>query len=253
MLPKFLKDGNARDLSDNIYKETGCFPFFYPNKVLVVGEPQDDRDSFYYIINGLYVLYHDFGKKFLDFFLQNKESFRLHVQNVKYLRTLIAHGNHDSCVYNKTIEIQFARYLNVGKTNFHWETGFFNHSSMTPENWLKACQKLVDDANNLYNYLDNWTKKTTSVNTAGFYYPDYFEKSFDIVLIKNAISYWVNKGTVSVNSIENTAKEIYNIRTNWLNQLSQPKATLQELYDEFLGIILNLLKPNPVTRLVGMI
>lgn len=69
MVPKLLMPDSARELTDKIYSQTGCFPFFNPNKYILAGSPGAEEDSFYYIVNGLYILYHDFGKSSLIFFL----------------------------------------------------------------------------------------------------------------------------------------------------------------------------------------
>ena len=123
-LPKLLKTGVARELSDKIYKKTGCFPFFYPNEEIVIGRPQNAGDSFYYIVNGLYILYHDFGNRFLNFFIENSQDLQSHRSDVYFLRTLISHGNHNSSAYNKTIQIQFNYRFADGNPTLYWQNGF---------------------------------------------------------------------------------------------------------------------------------
>lgn len=259
MLPKLLENGVARSLSDEIYKKTGCFPFFYPNEEIIIGRPQNDNDSFYYIINGLYILYHDFGKRFLNFFLDDSQSIGSHCKDVGFLRTLIAHGNHNSTAYNNTITIQFCRHFSVGNSRLNWESGFFNSDSMKRDDWEKICQKLVDDSNNLYYHLTKWLEdhfNNDAEEMTKNFHNDNFSISFDSALVKETILYLKDKGLITINGgrdIDNAVKKVIDKKDEWIHELYVQQDSQKTMYNKFVDVVWNVIDPDPTQALLDIL
>lgn len=259
MLPKLLEPDCARNLSDKIYSQTGCFPFFYPSKYVIAGRPGTNRDSFYYIVSGLYIIYHDFGKKFICFFVDDDNCphvVRNHVNNLGYLRTLIVHGSHNSGDKNKTVNKSFIQYLGVGDKNLRWEDGFLDR--LTDKEWEWACKKLTEDSNKLYAYLMEWgvQHKETSVNSE-FQNEKYFANSFDKALIKNEVRHMINIGRAvetETAPVASMVEDLYDNRGEWVPKLFDREKSQEALFERLIGVLEDTLYPdkaNPISTILA--
>lgn len=151
-IPIFLENKKALELSNSIYKESGCFPFLNPAKEIIVYHPPQKENPFYVIVCGLYALYHDFGGLALKWFLNNIPDPSLRVQMIQHkkmietLRGYIAHGTYHSS--GMQIIYSFFRtppYL-ICKPIAQWSS----------QEWKIVCQYLTTESNELHSYLNNW-------------------------------------------------------------------------------------------------
>lgn len=146
--PTFLETRKALELSDSIYKASGCFPFLNPAKEIIVCRPKQDENPFYIIVCGLYALYHDFGRAALKWFLNNipdpllRDQMKQHIKMVETLRGFIAHGTY----YSLGIEQLKDPPYSIIKPIRQWSN----------QEWKTVCQYLTTESDKLYRYLSAW-------------------------------------------------------------------------------------------------
>ena len=150
-IPSLLGQNEARKLSDDIYIKTGCFPFFYPRSNIILYSPKSTENPFYVIVCGLYDLYHDYGRRSLDWFIYRsndtlREKLISHKNAVEAFRAYIAHGTRSPIAKNK--------YINTGLFNSLRNKDIDEWST---NEWRDVCAKLTEDSNNLFNYLSKWS------------------------------------------------------------------------------------------------
>lgn len=157
-IPELLEDKKALELSNNIYKKTGCFPFLKPTEKIIVYHPKKNENPFYIILCGLYSLYHDFGKFALNWFLNCISDVSLQVQLkqhkmfIETLRCCIAHGTYCSLEiegFYREIKNTLSIYTPIEK----WKK----------EDWIKICEFLTRKSNDLYRYLESCANDSTDV------------------------------------------------------------------------------------------
>lgn len=247
MLPEFLKNGKAKALTDKLYSQSSCFPFFNPDERIVLCHPSHtpgmsyDYQDFYVTVCGLYALYHDYGARFLTFFLDqsgsNKTKYSLHVRSIMFLRAMISHGHFDISVIDHTINTNFRNYFLKSNTP-PTETWPLFFDKLDTKDWKHICMTLKRDADNLYNYLDNWGTSFSAdeleQKKQDFRRDRYFADSFDYRLVSDCVRQVKQENSLSVDIGHTTTLYLNlngNSSTNWIDSLkTSDLSSTAELY-----------------------
>lgn len=168
VLPRMLQKEQLDFLNAYLVEKTGCFAFLKTDQVLFSVNPRSWQDAYTIFSIGLYVVYHDYGCRFLYNLLLSDalcpaelpfpKRFRSHVMIVnRKMRTNLAHG-----LFTQKNRISLQRHLmsylppegRAGNPN-NWPD-FINH--LPEQGWESITRRLINDSNALYQYLLDWGK-----------------------------------------------------------------------------------------------
>lgn len=167
--PQLLQPGVAKHLNQKAFKKTGCF-FFLSTEELPNPKPQTLKDAFLANVVALYSLYHDYGHNFLmlclreDMLPQNVSSkmhykakhVYSHVNTIcRCFRANLCHGTFK---HNENDRIELIRLIGLYAGNRidcggSWPDAVIQ---MSEGDWEKASVQIIEESNELYEYLNNW-------------------------------------------------------------------------------------------------
>ena len=177
-VPRILQDGELDKLNRHLIQTTKCFAFLETNQVLFSRNPVSWDDAFSIYCVGLYAVYHDYGCKFLDFFLdwdvhptyfgkqgscsaEDQDTITLlteHIHTVeRILRPNIAHGvlGHGLLTNSQRREVQY--YLDkFALSSVSVDDWPKYTNSIAPQNWKLVVEDIVAQSDRLYNFLWDW-------------------------------------------------------------------------------------------------
>ena len=176
--PRILKKGAIGQINDLLLEKTGCFAFLCeePFWNYEVNAQTDPRIRFMVWNTALYSVYHDYGCKYLTFFLdeenvlpvggsidlQDVRRAKTHIRNVTgCFRPNYAHGVLASAVRENMKQILSDYYVRDHAT-LSWDD-YYNQ--MQEADWEAACEKLAKDANLLYQILVDFANGGYCVNS----------------------------------------------------------------------------------------
>lgn len=206
--PLFLVKGNAKAINDKMMKNAGHFCFLKTEEVVLSSQkPNTYREAFSMYVTGLYCLYHDYGKKFLWYSLDQKggrfpfcndgkedKTIEKSVQECKkHLKTInevfrpnIVHGIFEDYQRNEYMEQLNAYGTNSKAVSLVWPQFV---EQLPEKEWEMIVQRLIQEANECYIFLDKlaqmWegaTEKERKENIKRFAESNEFAKSIDIQL-----------------------------------------------------------------------
>ena len=164
MLPRFLNHADLIALNEDLWRKTGCFAFLRPHSLLIHAENRTYRDQFMLLSIGLYVVYHDFGCQYLDFFLDDSNC-------PPSLPYPYGHRQHKNVILNTLRPAVAHGLLGDGAKNSFWteiakhyiqtltpkQQGWSEYvDTVTEDQWEAATDRLKFDADTFYDFLVAW-------------------------------------------------------------------------------------------------
>lgn len=263
-LPYMLQPDRLRQLNEHLVDTTGCFAFLKTDQVLFSSSPQQWQDAYTVFGVGLYVVYHDYGCKFLrslllsDEFcpdmLSKPERHRLHVDTLnQHIRTNLVHGILHPFQRTK-LQRKLVNYYLQDSSYIQGSNGWPDYiNQLTEQQWMQITQRLVEDSNKLYNFLwswgDEWAKNSNrlpELRERFVSYQNYFATSFDDRICRPLLlSYGVGPYDVVQYTKSNNTHTAPIDR--WRHQLIQSyrngKSHPEELYHELDQLVRRELEP----------
>lgn len=164
-IPKLLQDHIARDLNTKMLTNNRSFVFLGEPEVMINRAPSTFTEAFDMYIIRLYVLYHDYGMKFLECY-GNVSSIYSHIPHIRFVnscRAVLAHSNdpfQSERVYNSLKNHYFKN--DVSFQYNHWQDFWEN---ATESHWEKLVNQIVTDSDSVMNYLDNVASQKQNYET----------------------------------------------------------------------------------------
>lgn len=186
VLSRFLDHADLVALNQLFMEKTGCFAFLRPHPLLICATHGTWQDRFVLLCTALYVVYHDFGCKYLDFFLDDEncprgtpypDKHRRHKNAVlKTLRPSMVHG-----LLGDTAKNSFwTRIANYYIPTLSSKRGWLECvNTVTEGQWESAVARLKDDADSFYDFLAVWADNKNTDQREQFARSDFFRNSID--------------------------------------------------------------------------
>ena len=185
-LPRFLSHANLVALNKLLVEKTGCFAFLRPHHLLIRAGDGTWQDRFILLCTALYIVYHDFGCKYLGFFLDDsncppKLSYpNRHRQHKKavfsILRPSMVHGLLGDTEKDNFWTRIVNYYIPTLPSKRRWSEYV---DAVTEDQWESAVTRLRDDAEAFYDFLIDWADNTNTDLREQFARSDYFRNSID--------------------------------------------------------------------------
>lgn len=154
-IPNLLQNQIARELNTKMLTNNQSFVFLGEPEVMINRTPSTFAEAFDMYIIRLYVLYHDYGMKFLECYgnVSLKHSYILHIRFVNSCRALLGHS---------TDPMQSERVYNSLKKHYFRNDASFRYNDWqdfwenAPEShWERLVEQIVKDSNSVMKYLEN--------------------------------------------------------------------------------------------------
>lgn len=208
--PLFLTEGNVKKLNDKMLRNAGQFCFLKTNQTMLTDKvPSSYIEAFQAYVTGLYSLYHDYGRKFLFYSLNQGGSLpvgnegksgqdagkrvtecRRHLKVVnEVFRPNLVHGIFEGAQKNEFMEQLNLYRANTESVSMIWPQ-YVNQ--LRNQDWEKIVKRLVSEADKFYELLeqvaDMWkdaTDEERKKNRKQFAESNEFTKSIDIPLCES--------------------------------------------------------------------
>lgn len=207
-IPRFLKPKQLESLNDLLVAKAGCFAFLGIEMPIDV-HPSTYKEALHIYVMKLYVLYNDYGCRFLEYFLPDAgqapnlspierteaqmrginadiRRSREHVRTIKHiLRMNICHGILEDRLREQFVDtVKEYGNLHAEKRDDGW-LSYIN--GLTDEQWKPMVERVVSEADRLYRYLEQWAndwgqapEEAMRDNRLHFGQSEQFRKSFDM-------------------------------------------------------------------------
>jgi len=256
-----LQPDRLKQLNDHLVDTTGCFAFLKTDQVLFSPTPQFWQNAYTIFGIGLYAVYHDYGCKFLRFFLLDDKfcpdtlpkpaRYRTHIDTLNQdIRTNLAHG---LLLPSQRINLQRKLanyYLQDSKQDSSIWPDYINQ--LTEEQWMRITQRLIADSNNLFCFLwawgDEWAKDSNrlpELREQFVSYKNFFSSSFDDRVCRPLLlSYGIKPSTVvHYTSSTSQSSSINRWRQQLIQSYRSGKTHPEDLYYELNQLIRQELEP----------
>lgn len=153
--PVILTPGKLNEINKYVLQKTGCFAFLIPDNCWDYSNPQTGKGAVELWSVALYVVYHDYGCRYLKFILDQGNEPNYEIDDLLYrsrrhkktieriLRTNIAHGCLDSYDPGELKRVFFAR-----------ET---TPIAQLPDNkWFRVAEKIRRESDDLVDAIYKW-------------------------------------------------------------------------------------------------
>lgn len=246
--PLFFQFGKAKTLNDDIFSKTGCFVFLRIGEFPFLNGCENYRQALYSLIIDSYVLFHDYGRQFLNAFVSVSGINRPQtLDSIINYRILLTHSHYEP-------NIQFMRAFIRLLTNKSIATtkDFYKELSVAKENDYKVAYDLLKDELNIFFYTLNSVANNSNIKGAFINYRirniNAFQSSLNQALIKSILQTesrterpnypnFCSNGSVIIGSFSNAQQSVINKFRNCGYQMPD------EIYPDFRNNVINLVNP----------
>ncbi len=213
--PMILVPGKLEEINKYVLDRTGCFAFLVSDRGWNYSEPTTGKGAVELWSVALYVVYHDYGCKYLKFILDQNNKPNTDIDDLLYrsrrhkrtieriLRTNVAHGGLDSYVPGELKKIFFARENTP-------------IDQLSDKKWFSVAERIRQESNDLvdaiYKWADGYQKSGQNIRNR-FSRSDEFKKSIDSRLMFDTLDNDFCKGyerranTIIEKDLEQAPKE----------------------------------------------
>lgn len=269
-VPKLLQNRIARDLNTKMLTNNQSFVFLGEPEVMINRTPSTFLEAFDMYVVRLYVVYHDYGMKFLECY--GSELFRInntcaHISHIHFInncRAALAHSSDPTNV--EQIYNNLKKHFFKNDTSFQYNDWQDFWQNATESHWEELVKVIVKDSDSFMKFLENVASHTpnykavynsvSEIFTKKRVYSDTYQHEKNIDIYINSINSRFLKpiciqliNTSEWRDIEKAKQELrtfYNLDPNPV--LSSPeKLKPQQMRDELIKIMMSSLENNDYT------
>lgn len=157
-IPKLLQNHIARALNTKMLTNNRSFVFLGEPEVMINRAPSTYWEAFDMYVTRLYVLYHDYGMKFLECYeneawrINSTRSYILHIRFINQCRGVVAHSDDPTNV--ERIYNSLKTYFFRNDTSFQYNDWQDFWQNAAENHWEKFVNKIVSDSNSVMEFLE---------------------------------------------------------------------------------------------------
>lgn len=180
-IPKLLQNHIARDLNTKMLTNNQSFVFLGEPEVMINRAPSTYREAFDMYVIRLYVLYHDYGMKFLECYgneawrINSACSHILHIWFINQCRGVLVHS--DDPMNNERIYNKLKTYFFKDDTSFRYNDWQDFWQNATKGHWEKFVNKIVSDSDSMMEFLEKVASHIPNCQTVCESTSDIFTKN----------------------------------------------------------------------------